>query len=137
MHDEVEAAVCEHTEVGHVTLDGVQLEPVTRRYAPVLLELAGSVVEDGDARTRRSQDRPLLPATRGEAEHLETGELGKPRPRHGLGFGEDDVPVAAARRGDDFGADWLRPGVARLDLRVPGLAVVVSDIHKASSGKDS
>src|SRR5262249_679652 len=69
-----------------------------------------------------------------QAGDLGSRQGGDPVAGHGPGGGEDDPPVAPPGGGDDLGADRHRPAVALLHLPVPGVAVVVADVHSAAPG---
>jgi hypothetical protein len=72
--DQVEAAVGEHGQVGHVALDVLDREPLPVGDEPVLRELIRAVVEDRDVRPGGGQDRPLLPPAAGETQHVDASQ---------------------------------------------------------------
>ena len=121
---------CERPQVGHVAFHRVDPQPLAVGDEPVLGELAGRVVEHGNASPRRREDRPLLSAAGRKAQHLQPHQRRKPRRGDGPGWREDDVPLAPPRRGDLVGGDGDGPAVAFFDLPIPGVAVVLADVHE-------
>jgi hypothetical protein len=130
MEDEVEAIVGEPREVGHVALDRLQIQHLALGDEPVLAELPGRVVKHGDVRARRREDRPLLPATRGETQDIRPSKIGEPVTRDRLGLGQQDLPATLSRGLDNVRAEGDVPLVAALDLAVPRFPVICSEVHQ-------
>ena len=96
MDDQAEPAVREGPQVLHVPLDRIDLEAFAIGHQTVLGELPGAVVEDGNLRPRRREDRALLAAAARQAEDV------KPRKRgnqsRGTGFVGVRIIVQSPRR---------------------------------------
>ena len=97
------------------------------RHQAVLIELAWGVVEDHHAGAGRRQDRPLLSAAGCQAQDAGPVEFTEPIARDRAGGREHDLPFAAAGGGDRLGRGRDGPLVPRIDLTIPGLAVVVAN----------
>jgi len=114
-------------------LDG---QPLAVGHEAILGELGRRVVQHGDGRAGRSENRSLLTTPGSQTKHVEAGQGGKPLAGHRLRRREEDLPLPAARGGDDLGANGDGPAVALGDGAVPGTAVVEADVHGVSSALD-
>jgi len=104
--DQIEASVRERTQVAHVAKHRTDREPFTISNRPVLIELTGRVVEDGDIGACCSEYGSLLTTTGCKAEEIDTLQIGrKPVTRRGLIADEHDRPIACASASDDIRAD--------------------------------
>ena len=129
MEDEPERLVREDREVAHVALDRLECQPVARGDLPVAGQLKGRVVEDSDPCARGRQDRPLLAASRRQAQDVEPRERREPVARDRFRWSEHHRPLAPPCGRYDLWADRDGPAIPGLDLAVPGAAVVVADIQ--------
>jgi len=76
--DQIEDAVCEDAEIGHVALDRLQLEAFALCHQSILCELLRRVVEDRDSGSGRRQDWSLLAAAGCQAQNPRALEFGEP-----------------------------------------------------------
>jgi hypothetical protein len=107
VYQQVEALVGQAAEIGHVSMHGGDVKAVSLAGEPVLVELLGRQVYDGDPGASGRQDRRLLSAAGSQAEHPGLGERRQPVSRHRPLLADSQRPLAAAGRGDFFGGDNL------------------------------
>src|SRR5437667_12323537 len=96
MEDEIEAVVGKARKISHVSLDALQREVIAIADETVFGKLLIRQVETDHVRTRRSQDRSLLTASRSKAEDALSPDLSKPTTRHPKLGRQDDLPCASS-----------------------------------------
>ena len=97
-------------------------------HARIALQLLRRVIEDHDSRARRREDGRLLSAARRQAQHMSSCDV-EPLTRHRLDGREDDRPPPLSRLFDLLRRHRYRPLIAAVGQRVPGDAIVRSNIH--------
>ena len=129
MHDKVEAAVGESTQILHIALHGFDRQVVFFSRLAVALQLCLRIVEDGHLRPGCRQDRPLLPSAGGQAQHMRLPQLSQPVHRDGFVRRQNDARLSATGSRQLIFRSRESPWVALGYFLVPGEAVVLEEIH--------
>ena len=88
--DQIEDAVTEGRQVVHPALDEAQVQSVTIGDEAISSQLLVGDVEHRHRGAGRSEQRALLPAPGGQAEHPAVAQITQPLRRHRFVIGEED-----------------------------------------------
>ena len=130
MDDQVKRLVRENRQVGHVALDRLNRQPIPLGYETILIELLRRVIEHSYDRSRCRKQRPLLSATRGQAQCCSAPQRREPSKTSERAWSASIPIQTLAPSGllNDFFCHRASPAILLPNSFVPGSPVVRKNV---------